>query len=49
MVLKMGILLKILSNMSNNFFPIKDNDKKPIMVINTKDVRISTPGISYGK
>ena len=49
MVLKMGILLKILSNMSNNFFPIKDNDKKPIRVINTKDVRISTPGISYGK
>ena len=36
MVLKMGILLKILSNMSNNFFPIKDNDKKPVLLIELK-------------
>jgi len=48
-VLKIGILFRILLNISNNFFPIKDKDSHPINVIKIIEMIISTPGISYGR
>ena len=45
----MGIFFKKLLNKSKNFLPIKDNDIPPIIVIKIIAVRISIPGISYGK
>ena len=49
MVLRIGILLKMLLNKSNSFFPINDKDNQPINVIKNIDMIISSPGILYGK
>ena len=48
-VLRIGILFKILLNISNNFFPIIDKDSHPINVIKIIEMIISTPGILYGR
>ena len=49
MVLKIGILFKALLKISKNFFPKKDNDNPPIIVIRIIEINISIPGISKGK
>ena len=49
MVLKIGIFLKILLNISKNFLPRKDKDSHPIIVIKIKATKISTPGILKGR
>ena len=49
MVLKIGILFKTPSNKDTNLLPIKVKDNQPINVIKIKAIKISRPGISYGK
>ena len=49
MVLNIGIFFRILLKISKIFFPIKDKDKLPMIVIRTTVINISIPGISNGK
>ena len=48
-VLKIGIFLKKLSNISKNFLPINEREIHPIEVIMNKAINISTPGMSNGR
>ena len=43
MVLKIGILFKMLLKISKNFFPKKDKDKPPIIVVRIIVINISIP------
>jgi hypothetical protein len=45
MVLRIGIRLNRSSIINKNFFPIKDKDKPPIIVIKNTVKTISKPGI----
>ena len=49
MVLKIGILLSILLKISKIFFPIKDKEIPPTIVIKIIVINISIPGISNGR
>ena len=49
MVLRIGILFKILLKSSKNFFPKKERDNQPIKVIIINAITISTPGILKGR
>ena len=49
MVLKIGIFFKILLINSKIFFPKKDSDNQPMIVIKKKAIIISIPGISMGR
>ena len=49
MVLNIGILLNKSSTICKNFFPKKDRDKPPTIVIKKIVKIISIPGIEYGR
>ena len=49
MVLNIGILLNKSSTICKNFFPKKDKDKPPTIVIKIIVKAISIPGIEYAR